>query len=437
MFIPKPSAMKAAVLSLGLIALVAMQACVQGPSKNSIGLFTSVQGQAVVIHADESEPIAIGSQNGVHSEDIIETKQGSRAKAWLQDDTLLSVGEESRVELSEHSYDPVRDRRSTVIRLTRGRVRALIGRPLANDRSKFEVHTATAIVAARGTYFIVWLEEGGSKFPPGTTGVVNIGHEGLVAFTSAMQTEIILPGQFSIALPDMPPTIPRDIALDPLHEASNAITGTEIKDNMTAEKPSEVVRAIGTGRATGLGIPESADASESDTDETPPAVISGAVSIARQLGGSPVSDGGDGGDTETPPTNPGPTPTPPAPSPIPGPITPPAIISGAVSGSGLPGGILLSGATGTGSPPTSPGSTPTIPAPIPIPGPVTSPPIAPIPVVPSAPSPTPTPVISPPSAPIPVLPAAPSPTPSPVISPPSAPIPVLPSIPSPITSPLR
>ena len=184
---------------------------------------------------------------------------------------------------------------------------------------------------------------------------------------------------------------------------------------MTAEKPSEVVRAIGTGRATGLGIPESADASESDTDETPPAVISGAVSIARQLGGSPVSDGGDGGDTETPPTNPGPTPTPPAPSPIPGPITPPAIISGAVSGSGLPGGILLSGATGTGSPPTSPGSTPTIPAPIPIPGPVTSPPIVPIPVVPSVPSPTP----------------------SPVISPPSAPIPVLPSIPSPITSPLR
>ena len=403
MFTPKPSAMKATLLSLGLIALVVTQACVHGPSRNSIGMFTSVQGQAVVIHADESEPIAIGPQNGVLSEDIIETKQGSRAKAWLQDDTLLSVGEESRVELSELSYDPVRDRRSTVIRLTRGQVRTLIGKPLADDRSKFEVHTATALVAARGTYFIVWLEEGRSKFPPGTTGVVNIGNQGLVAFTSAMQTEIILPGQFSIALPDMPPRIPRDIALDPLHEASNAITGTEIKDTMTAEKPSEVVRAIGAGRATGLGTSESTSASESDTDDTPPAVISGAVSIARQLGGPPVSDGAD---TETSPTSPGPTPIPPAPSPIPGPVTPPAIISGAVSGAGKPGGALLSGAAGTGTSPTSP-------------------------------SPTPTPVISPTSPPSPVLPLPPSPVPGPVIFPPSAPIPVLPSIPSPITSPLR
>src|SRR5439155_3751046 len=273
MFTPKPSAMKATLLSLGLIALVVTQACVHGPSRNSIGMFTSVQGQAVVIHADESKPIAIGLQNGVLSEDIIETKQGSRAKAWLQDDTLLSVGEESRVELSELSYDPVRNRRSTVIRLTRGQVRALIGKPLVGDKSKFEVHTAIALVDARGTYFVVWLEEGGSKFPPGTTGVVNIGHEGLVAFTSGMQTEIILPGQFSIALPDMPPTIPRDLALDPLHEANSAITATDIKDTMRAEKPSEVVRAIGAGKATRFGIAESTSASGSDTDDTPPAVI--------------------------------------------------------------------------------------------------------------------------------------------------------------------
>lgn len=366
MFTLTPSAMKATLLSLGLIALVVMQACVHG-ARNSIGLFTSVQGQALVIHADESEPIAIRSQNGVLSEDIIETQQGSRAKAWLQDDTLLSVGEESRVELSEHSYDPVRDRRSTVIRLTRGRVRALIGRPLADDRSKFEVHTATALVAARGTYFIVWLEEGGSKFPPGTTGVVNIGHEGLVAFTSGMQTEIILPGQFSMALPDMPPTIPRDVAQDPLRQASSAITGTEIKDTMRAEKPSEVVRAIGTGRATRLGNSESTSASESDTDDTPPAVISGAVFIARQPGGPPVSDGAD---PENSPTSPGPTPTPSAPSPIPSPVTPPAIISGAVSGAQLPGVPLFSGPTGAGTSPTGSAPTPTIPAPSPIPSPV-------------------------------------------------------------------
>src|SRR5438093_12602549 len=100
MFTPKPSAMKATLLSLGLIALVVTQACVHGPSRNSVGMFTSVQGQAVVIHADESEPIAIGPQNGVLFEDIIETKQGSRANASLPDHTLLSVGQETRLQIS-------------------------------------------------------------------------------------------------------------------------------------------------------------------------------------------------------------------------------------------------------------------------------------------------------------------------------------------------
>lgn len=358
----KPSVMKATLLSLGLITMVVTQACVHEPSRNPVGVFTSVQGQAVVIHADDSEPIAIRSHNGVHSEDIIETKQGSRAKAWLQDDTLLSVGEESRVELSMQSYDPAGENRSTVIRLTRGKVRALIGRPLVGTRSKFEIHTATALVAARGTYFVVWLEEGRSNFPPGTTGVVNIGKQGWVAFKSGGHTANVLPGQFSIALPEMAPRTPRDVARHLLAEVSSAITGTEIKDIMTAEKPSEVVRAIGDRMNRELGIPVSTSASESDEDDTPPAVISGAVSRAGQPGGTPVSDGAD---TETSPTNPGPTPTMPAPGPIPGPVP------------------------------------------------------------------------SPPSAPIPVLPSVPSPTPTPVISPPSTPIPLLPSIPSPITSPLR
>src|SRR5438094_3423985 len=82
-FIPQPSAIKATLLSLGLIALVALQACVHGPSRNSIGMFTSVQGQAVVVHADESEPIDTGARNGALSEDLIETKQGTRAEARL------------------------------------------------------------------------------------------------------------------------------------------------------------------------------------------------------------------------------------------------------------------------------------------------------------------------------------------------------------------
>ncbi|MER3422311.1 MAG: hypothetical protein C4293_02840 [Nitrospiraceae bacterium] len=59
------------------------------------------------------------------------------------------------------------------------------------------MHTANAVAAARGTYFVVWIEN------DQTTGLMNIGDKGNVAFTAAGQTVIVKPGYYSTAAMDV------------------------------------------------------------------------------------------------------------------------------------------------------------------------------------------------------------------------------------------
>ncbi len=133
--------------------------------------------------------------------DIVETQKESRTKALFEDESLLTVGENSRIEITEHIYDPNQNLRRMVVRLVQGRLRVLVAKTFTGAGSKFEIHTPTAAAAARGTYFVVWVENG-------TSGVANIGSSGRVDFTSEGQTVGLMPGKFSIAPAGDPPTQP-------------------------------------------------------------------------------------------------------------------------------------------------------------------------------------------------------------------------------------
>ena len=63
------------------------------------------------------------------------------------------------------------------------------------------VHTPSAVAAARGTYFTVWVENGQS-------GIINIGEKGRVDFTSGGITVAVDPGFFSIAREGHAPSPP-------------------------------------------------------------------------------------------------------------------------------------------------------------------------------------------------------------------------------------
>lgn len=300
------------VLMLGLWAAHAAAA-----DPEAIGTFTTVQGKVLVQQSGAPAAVSVKQHDDVFFRAVIETQRASKTRALFLDDTLLTVGESSRVEITEQIYDPNRDMRSLVANLVRGKVRALVGRIFEGAGSKFEVHTPTAVAAARGTYFVVWIEEEKpeqvgaraylpqvrpvalsgetlAQLPGGATGVANIGTSGAVSLTSAGQTVLVDPGQFSIAPPGLPPMPPAIIAptAPAAASAATAIKATEVKDAPKPESPKDVLQT--TGANAPVGAPPA-----------PPAPTP--VAAGGQSGGQ-----GSGG-TQAPTT----------------PVTPPAVTSGA------------------------------------------------------------------------------------------------------------
>jgi hypothetical protein len=221
-----------AVLAGTLVFVIAAGVSV---ASSPIGFFTAVYGNVSVTHPGATIPLLARLNDKVMFKDLIETRQASRTKALLDDDTVLTLGENSRLEITEHLYDQSAKTRSAVLRLLRGKVRALVAKTFGG--SKFEIHTPSAVVAARGTYFVVWLEA------DGTSGVANIGTHGDVALSAGGKEVIVRPGQTATARFGAPPELPGRTGD---HKAANdAIRATDVPDNIASETTRESFTAMG------------------------------------------------------------------------------------------------------------------------------------------------------------------------------------------------
>jgi len=257
------------LLGIGTTLAIGWPVGAQGLTQQAIGFYLTVIGKPTVVHVGQPAAMPVKLRESVYFKDVIETQADSRAKALFDDDSILTVGENSRVEVSEYIYDPANNQRSSVLRMIQGKARALVGKLFAGLGSKFEVHTPTAVAAARGTYFVVWIEEKASQkmglneigtvrpvsvqglevaeLQAGGTGVANIGSSGNVAFTSGGKTVEVPPGSYAFAPPGMPPFAPVIITPTAPPGVTGAIASTDVPDVPQPESPSQVAAASGQG----------------------------------------------------------------------------------------------------------------------------------------------------------------------------------------------
>ena len=277
---------------------------------DTVGLVLAVQGTVTMQPATMTPPARVRPFDEVGPLSIFDSQAGSRCKVLYTDDSLITLGDNSRLEVTEQTYRAGSDQRTFVAHLIRGSVRALVARSFEGDNSTFEIDAGTSAVTARGTYFVTWVngkppagkrvEEEGMEME-GASGVANIGRNGNVAFTSGGATVLVLPGQFSIALPGGYPTTPTSIQTH-ITPVATAISGTVLPDIPKQESPREALAAAGIGAAGSVASvsavgPVVAKAGSLGgqapsgsymlpdwpfpvTPVTPPAVVSGAAPIA-------------------------------------------------------------------------------------------------------------------------------------------------------------
>ncbi len=198
-----------------------------------------VKRKVYILRAEER--VMAKKRMSILMEDTVETGKKSRAKLFFIDDSILNLGQLSRVVVEEYLYSPEKERAKAVYRLIDGALKVVVG------RAELEVHTPTAVAAARGTKFIIW-----TKMRQGRTCLLVL--EGNVVFRNSRHTEResveVSGGDISCIEGDARPEEAREVPSEVLKEfvESTIVISTPV------ESLAELPEVITVGGIQGEGI---------------------------------------------------------------------------------------------------------------------------------------------------------------------------------------
>jgi hypothetical protein len=114
-------------------------------AQDEVGKVVAVRGKAVIDR--EKKTIEAEVNDSIFLNDTVSTMQASRAKMLFIDDSVLTLGEKSKLVIKEFVYSKDKGGRS-IFNLIDGKMRSIVG------KTEFEIHTPTAVAAARGTIIL-------------------------------------------------------------------------------------------------------------------------------------------------------------------------------------------------------------------------------------------------------------------------------------------
>lgn len=137
--------------------------------------------------------------------DNVATKDRSRLKMLFRDDSILTLGSNTKLVIKQYLYSPESKRAESIYELADGKLKAVVG------GSGFKVTTPTAFAAARGTVFVIWYDPASD-----TTGIGVI--EGEMEIKNIKEgvegTLVLKAGQMTSIGGNMPPKPPQAFTPD-------------------------------------------------------------------------------------------------------------------------------------------------------------------------------------------------------------------------------
>jgi len=133
---------------IGMLLLVAVRVVAQ-----SVGTIADSAGQADVLRAGTVVPAAIGM--AVQLGDTLRTARPGRLRVVFQDDSVVSLGDDSELQIDTQVFDPTGGTYTALLRLVRGRLRAVVSEYYQRSGARYEIETPSAVSGVRGTEFVV------------------------------------------------------------------------------------------------------------------------------------------------------------------------------------------------------------------------------------------------------------------------------------------
>lgn len=120
-------------------------------AEKEVGNVKDLRGTASILREKQTGPAR--KNEPIFRADTVSTSDKSKVKLLFVDDSLLMIGENSKVLISTHMD---KKGRTNVFNLADGAVNVIVG------KSGLEIHTPTTVSAARGTSYVVWVENDGT-----------------------------------------------------------------------------------------------------------------------------------------------------------------------------------------------------------------------------------------------------------------------------------
>ena len=119
-----------------------------------LGIVTAVKGTVNVSNNSGFQEVKEGSV--VLLGDIFETSGESGVKIFLDDDTLISLGENTKYEFNEFIFTP--NIRESISNITKGKMRAII-RKIKGDDANIKFISPNAVAGIKGTTLYIHVED--------------------------------------------------------------------------------------------------------------------------------------------------------------------------------------------------------------------------------------------------------------------------------------
>ena len=125
--------------------------------ETAIGRIKKVSGQVVIERAGKEIPARPGDD--IFKKDVLKTGDDGSIGVILSDNSVMSMGEESRLSMTEYEFDPAVSRLSCIVNIFKGTMTYLTGIIGKINPEAVKFHTPTAIIGIRGTHLAINVEE--------------------------------------------------------------------------------------------------------------------------------------------------------------------------------------------------------------------------------------------------------------------------------------
>ena len=148
--------MKSMYMKILVAALVSLSTLAYGADVDHVGIVKSLDGEVVIARSDQT--IKAEPNFRLLEGDVVQTGPNGKAGLILEDDTVISMGFNSKIAIKSFMFQPNEKKLSLIAKVFNGTVSFLSGQIAKLAPKQALIETPYATIGSRGTHILIQVD---------------------------------------------------------------------------------------------------------------------------------------------------------------------------------------------------------------------------------------------------------------------------------------